>query len=169
MSKIEEKVTENHNYRELWRIIAGVRIIFLISSVFNSTVDLGLAFSILSIADTATSIVIGLFFTTIINIILLISYLYMVKERNNQSIFIVYIVEILSLIYGLLGIYAYLRYINEIEFITISAVIGMIGLVDLIIVNIFIGGFFFQGKVNDRLVEVAIGINIIILVGLLFI
>lgn len=169
MLNVEERLTPAKDYHELFNVVAGVRILFLVTAVFSSTIDLGLSFSILKIADTATSIVLGLLLATIVNIMLLIFYLRTVKEKNNQSNFIIYIIEVLSSVYGILGIYAYFRYIQEIEIITIAAVIGLIGLVDLIIINIFIGSFFMQGELNDRLVEFAIVINAIILVALIFI
>lgn len=169
MLKFEEQLETKKDYHEFFNVIAGVRIIFLITSVFNSTIELGLSFSILKISDTASSIVIGLLIVTIVNILLLLLYLKTVKEKNNQSSFLIYIIEVLSSVYGILGLYGYFRYIQEIEFITITAMIGMIGLIDLIIINIFIGSFFLQGKLNDRLVEVAIIINIVILVVLMFI
>lgn len=160
---------ENKDRHELFNIVAGVRIIFLITAVFNFVIELGLSFSILKIADTATSIVIGLLLATIINVLLLVFYLRTVKEANNQSNFLIYIVEVLSTVYGLLGIYAYFRLIREIEVITLASIVGMIGLVDLILVNVFIGSYFLQHKINDRLVEFAIIINLLILVSLIFI
>lgn len=169
MLKYEEQLEPIKDSREIFNIIAGVRIIFLITAVFNSTIELGLSLSILTMADTATSIVIGLFITTVVNILLLILYLNTVKEKNNQSTFLVYIVEVLSSAYGILGLYGYIRYIQEIEVVTVLAAIGMIGLIDLIITNVFIGSFFIQGKLNDRLVEIAIFINIIVLILLMFI
>ncbi|WOO87441.1 hypothetical protein RZE82_00450 [Mollicutes bacterium LVI A0039] len=165
----EEKKGEIKDYHKMFNVIAGVRVIFLMTAVFSSTIELGLSFSILKIADTASSIVGGLFLATFINIILLFLYMKMVKEKNNQSFFIIYIIEVLSSVYGVLGIYAFFRYIQEIEIITISAVVGMIGLIDLIIINLFVGSYFLQGTLNDRLIEFAIVVNIIILASLLFI
>lgn len=169
MLKYEEQLESQKDHHEVFNVIAGVRIIFLITAVFSSTIELGLSLSILKIADTATSIVIGLFIATVVNILLLLLYLKTVKEKNNQSTFLIYIIEVLSSTYGILGLYGYFRYIQEIEIITISSVIGMIGLVDLILINVFIGSFFMQGKLNDRLVEAAIIINIAILLVLMFI
>lgn len=160
---------ENKDYHELFNIIAGVRIIFLLTSVINFVIELGLSFSILKIADTATSIVIRLLMATILNILLLAFYLRTVREPNNQSNFLIYIVEVLSTVYGLLGIYAYFRLTQEIEVITLTSIIGMIGLIDLILINVFIGSYFLQHKTNDRLVEFAILINLIILISLIFI
>lgn len=163
------QIKKNKDRHELFNIIAGVRIIFLITAVFNFVIELGLSFSILKIADTATSIVIGLLLATIINILLLVFYLRTVQEANNQSNFLIYIVEVLSTVYGLLGMYAYFRLIREIEVVTLASIVGMIGLVDLILVNVFIGSYFLQHKINDHLVEFAIIINLLILVSLIFI
>ncbi|WOO89198.1 hypothetical protein R2F61_00420 [Mollicutes bacterium LVI A0078] len=169
MLKVNELFESENDHHEFFNVIAGVRIIFLVTSVFSSTIEPGLSFSILKIADTALSIVFGLLMVTVVNIALLLFYLKTVKEKNNQSNFLIYIVEVLSSVYGILGIYAYFRYIQELQVLTISAVIGMIGLIDLIIINIFIGSFFLQGKLNDRLVEAAIAINALILILLVFI
>ncbi len=169
MLKLEDQLKQNHDLHEVFNVIAGVRIIFLITAVFSSTIELGLSFSILKIADTASSIVIGLLVATVVNVVLLLIYLKTVQEKNNQSSFIIYIIEVLSSVYGILGLYGYFRYIQEVEVVTVSAIIGMIGLVDLIIINIFIGSFFLQGKLNERLVEFAILINVVILIALIFI
>ncbi len=174
MLKLDKNTNDNievevHDYHEAFNVLAGVRIIFLITGVFSSTIELGLSFSILAIADTASTIVYNLLLATIVNIVLLVIYIKTVKIKNNQSNFLIYIIEILSSVYGVLGIYAYLRFINQVDIITINTIIGMIGLIDLIIINIFIGSFFMQGELNDRLVEFAIIINLVILVGLLFI
>lgn len=169
MLKYEEELETVKDYHELFNIIAGVRVIFLVTTVFSSTIELGLSLSILEIADTAASIVSGLLIVSIVNVLLLLLYLQTVKIKNNQSSFLIYIVEVLSSAYGILGLYAYFKFIQEIEIITVSAIIGMIGLIDLIIINIFIGSYFMQGKLNDRLVEAAIIVNILILIFLMFI
>lgn len=169
MLKREDIIETNKDYHQIFNLIASIRIVFLVVAVFNSTIELGLSLSILKIADAVAAIVIGLLVATIINILLLLVYLQTVKKKNNQSSFLIYIIEVLSAVYGILGLCGYIRYIQEIEVMTIMAMIGMIGLVDLIIINLIIGSLFINGKVSGRLIEVAILVNIGVLIFLMFI
>lgn len=169
MLKFDEQAKLQKDRHQLFNVVAIIRIIFLTVSLFNSTIDLGLSFSILKIGDTATAIVIDLLIATIINIILLIIYLNTVETKNNQSTFLIYIVEVLSSVYGILGLFGFIRYIQVTSAMSISAAIGIIGLLDLIVINIFIGTFFMQGKLNNRLIEIGIIANVFLLIALTFI
>lgn len=169
MLKQEDIIETNKDYHQIFNGIAGIRIIFLIIAVFNSTIELGLSLSIVKVEDAVSSIIVGLLIATIINILLLLVYLKTVKQKNNQSSFLIYIIEVLTAVYGILGLCGYIGYIQQVEVITVMVMIGMIGLVDLIIVNIFIGSFFINGKVSGRLIEYAILINALVLILLMFI
>ncbi len=156
------------DHTDLFNVIAGVRVLFLIIGLFNSTIELGLSFSIIEIGSTATDIVFKLLTVTICNILLLILYIQTVKKPSNQSSFLIYIVEVLTMAYGLLGIYAFVRYILYLEIVTFSIGIGFIGLIDLLLINTVIGSYFVQNRVKEWIIEIAIVINAIIILFLLF-
>lgn len=165
-----EKIQENKkDQSNVFNIVAGVRVIFLVMGLFSSMIELGMSFSIVEIGDTATAIMYNLLIVTVVNIILLIIYIQTVKIPNHQSSFLIYIVEVLTSAFGLLGAYAFIRYITTLEIATLPAVIGLVGIIDLILINAFIGTYFVSNYIKEGLVEIAIGINIVIIMILLFI
>ncbi len=168
MHRINVFFKDEKDHSEIFDVVAGVRIIFLVMGLLSSTIDLGLSFSVNAIGESAVEIAYKLLIVTITNIALLIFYIQTVRKHNYKSNFLIYIVEVMTCAYGLLGIYAFIRYSFELQIATLAALVGLIGLIDLILVNMAIGSYFLQNNIKNGLIEFTILMNIIS-IGLLLV
>lgn len=161
-----QKKSIEQDYSQFFNIIAGSRILFILMSLFSATIELGLSFSIVDVVTTANNMLYDLLNVTIINIIILILFIKLVKKENNQSNFLIYIMEILTSVFGILGIYGFFRYFTMLNVITESTIVGIVGLIDLLFINVVIGSYFFKTKFNTFIIEIAIFLNLIVVIVL---